>query len=162
MSYANLMGITTTTCELFCALTPRNVVQRVAQLLSDEGVEHTIRDLSIASTSTPFAVFGFHSRMYTRKNWVGINPFVSISAVVVDSKNFDDGGSRVSIGVNRTRAVLWCLAYVAVGVVAAASLMPMPHRLIFLIGWSLAMWLVNVNLFGGYLIQSEIRRALRT
>ena len=41
------------------------------------------------------------------------------------------------------------------------SLMPMPHAAIFLVGWSLAAWLVNVNFFGGYLIQSEIRKSLR-
>lgn len=162
MRYANLMGIRKTTYELFCALTPRDVLRRVAQLLTDEGVVYTICDLSIASTSTPFAVVALQSRMYTRKNWVGINPFVSISGVVVDSDNAYRGGSRVTIEVNRTRAVLWCFAYVAFGVVAAASLMPMPYWVIFLIGWSLVMWVVNVNFFGGYLIQSEIRNALRT
>jgi hypothetical protein len=155
------LGITKTTYELFCALTPGDVLQRVAQLLRDEGVEYTIRDLSIASTSTPFAVFGFQSRMHTRKNWVGINPFVCISAVVVDSKNSDGGGSRVTIGVNRTRAVLWCCAYIAFGAMVALTL-PLPHGAIFLVAWSLAAWLVNVSFFGGHLIQSEIRKVLRS
>lgn len=155
------MGITKTTYELSCALTPRDVLQRTAQLLTDEGVEYTIRELSIASTSTPFVVFGFQSRMYTRKNWVGINPFACISAVVVDTDNPDGAGSRVRIGVNRARAILWSVSYVAFGAIAAVSLMPMPHAAIFLVGWSLAAWLVNVNFFGGYLIQSEISKSLR-
>lgn len=94
MRYSNLVGITKTTYELSCALTPRDVLQRTAKLLTDEGVEYTIRELSIASTSTPFVVFGFQSRMYTGKNWVGVNPFACISAVVVDTDNPDGAGSN--------------------------------------------------------------------
>lgn len=77
------------TYELVCQLPAHGAAERIEGLLSKEGVRYTAADLSISSVSTPIAVFGIQPRLYSRRNWVGLNPFAFVSGVNLQFK--EDG-----------------------------------------------------------------------
>jgi hypothetical protein len=148
------------TYELICRLAPQAASDRIGALLSHEGVRFKASNLFIASTNTPIAVLGVQSKLYTRKNWVGINPFAFISSVDVNCEPADGNTTKVTISVNRRRALLFFAFWVACGYLVARA-MPQPSGVILLASISAVAWLGVVSFLGGYLVKKEIDNELR-
>lgn len=145
--------------DVRCSLAPQAASDRVAELLAHEGVKFERNGFSIASTSTPIAVLGIDQRMYTRRNWVGINPFAYVSGVVVSCEPADGSKTKVAIQVNRRRAILWFVFWLACASLVGRA-MPEPGGVILFAGVAVAAWFGVVSFLGGYLVKTEIGKAL--
>ncbi len=149
------------TYELFYRLSPKVASERIERLLSEEGVEYATADLSVASTKTPIVLLSIQPRLYTRRNWVGVNPFVFVTAVAARCEPSEGGVTRVTIRVNRRRAFLMVAFWAACSFLAALAI-PEPRRAILILGVSCAAWLGIASFLGGYLIRNEIDDCLRS
>jgi hypothetical protein len=88
-------------------LSAKQAVERVKDLLKREGVQHRTEGLSIVSISTPIAVLSFQRVLYSKRNWVGLNPFTFISGVDVRCRPDKSGLTEVTVQVNRFRTFLY-------------------------------------------------------
>ena len=134
--------------------------ERIAGLLSKEGVEYRAADLSITSVKIPVAVVGIQPGLYSHNNWVGLNPFNFVSGIEVQCEQIDSGLTKVMLRVNRLRTFLWVAFWIACSSLAAQR-MPKPGGAILVIGVACAAWLGLASFLGGYLIKKEISDHLR-
>jgi hypothetical protein len=147
------------TYEFICQLPAHTASERIERLLSKEGVKYTATDLAITSVRTPIVVLGIQPKLYSRSNWVGLNPFVFVSGVDLRFKEDEDGLTRVTVRVNRLRGILWVAFWITCGSFAALA-MPEPGGALFFIGFACAVSLGMVSFLGGYLIKKEIADCL--
>ena len=148
------------TYEFVCQLPAQEASERIAGLLSKEGVEYKAKGLSITSTRTPFVLLSIQPKLYSRSNWVGLNPFVYISGVEVLLKLVDNGTTIVTVRVNRLRGLLFAALGITAGCLAALA-MPEPAGLLFFVGFACTTWFGIVSFLSGYLIKKEISDHLR-
>ncbi len=149
------------TYEFVCPLPARAASERIESLLAREGVEYRTGTLSIVSIRTPLDVLGIQPRLYSRSNWVGLNPFAFVSGVDAKFEELDGPSTRVTVRVNRRRALLWVAFWVACSLLAARK-MPEPGGVIFLVGAACAAWVANVSFLAGHLMRKEIGDRLKT
>jgi hypothetical protein len=143
------------TYDLSCHLPAETAWCRIKGLLSTEGVRYTTTNLAITSVKTPWVVLGIQPELYSRRNWVGLNPFVFVSGIDVRFVPNDSGQSTVTVRVNRLRGILWVAAWMVCASFASRP-MPAPTSAIVFVGVAVAAWLVIVPFLGGYLIKKEI------
>jgi hypothetical protein len=140
---------------------PASALERVAHLLSSEGVSWTRSDeVTLRSTRMPIALHTLQSVLYSRKNWFGMNPFTYVSGVQIRCEPEGIDTTTVSIDIDRSRGFFWVVFWIAccaVGVPAA----PQPAGALLLLVGSGVLWLFVLSFVGGYLIKEEIRGALR-
>ncbi len=148
------------TYELICRLPAQVASEQIEVLLSKEGVRYRTADLCVTSVRTPIAVLSIQPKLYSHSNWVGINPFVYISGVVVRLVPVDDCITKITIRVNRLRAILFAALGIAIGFLAARA-MPEPLGTLFFLGFACVTWLGMVSFFGGYLVKKEISDRLK-
>lgn len=148
-------SVTNKTINLASQLPAVTALERVKALLSAEGVDYTVAELSVASTRTPIAVLGIQPRFYSRRNWVGLNPFAFVTDVHIRCEQEADRTSRVTIRVSRRRAILWAAFWTTAGSLAAQRL---PALAVMGVATAVACgaWLVFVSFLGGYLVKREI------
>lgn len=147
--------------EITCSLAPQAASARIESLLAHEGVKFNAADLRITSTSTPIVVLGVQPKLYTRRNWVGLNPFAFITGVDVRCEpSSDAAATKVNVRVNRRRSILWATFWAVCGYLASRS-MPQPAGVILCVGVILAAWFGIVAFLGGYLVKKEIVDGLR-
>jgi|GEM_PF-2281962 len=148
------------TYKLVCRLPAQAALERIETLLSKEGVEYRAANLAVTSIRTPIAVLGIQPKLYSRSNWVGINPFTFVSGVDVRCEQADGGLTKVTVRVDRLRAFLWAAFSVACSFLAAVA-MPEPAGVLFFVGFACATWFGIVSFLGGYLIKKEISERLK-
>lgn len=107
------------TYELTCQLPAQTALERIEVMLSKEGVKYTATNLAITSTRTPIVVVGIQPKLYSHRNWVGLNPFVFVSGVDLRFKQDENGLTRVTVRVNRLRGLLWVAFWITCGFLAA-------------------------------------------
>jgi hypothetical protein len=147
--------------EITCPLAPQTASARIESLLAHEGVKFNAADLRITSTSTPIVVLGVQPKLYTRRNWVGLNPFAFITGVDVRCEpSADAAATKINVRVNRRRSILWAAFWAVCGYLAGRA-MPQPAGVILCIGVILAAWFGIVAFLGGYLVKKEIVDGLR-
>ena len=149
------------TYEFVCDLPAEVASKRVQSLLAKEGVEYRESDLSVVSTSTPIAVLGIQRRMYSRSNWVGLNPFVFLTAVNIRFCRRGGGVTNVIVHVNRSRALLIAGFWITLGIMVGIAIPEQPGGAIFAFGVSCAAWLGNFSFLTGYLVKKEIGDCLK-
>lgn len=135
-------------------------LNRVAILLIREGVTIQKQSHSIKSIRTPVVFLGFDRRLYTKGNWVGINPFVFISGVEVKCSETTQGGTEIDIVVDQRRtSLIYFLALINVFVVA--SVLP-NHELgilLFVVAGA-ALFFLLFKLIGYQLVTHQIRNEI--
>ena len=95
------------------ALPPDDALSRLAQLLEIEGVKVNREGGGVRSLRTPMPLLNVDSRLYSRRNWVGINPFVLLTAIEIRA-TASDGGTLLNVSVDRRRIVLLLVLEAAV------------------------------------------------
>lgn len=143
------------TYELICQLPAQTALERIEHLLSKEGVKYTSSNLAITSVRTPIVVLGIQPELYSRSNWVGLNPFAFVSGIDLRFKDDGNGLTRVTVRVNRLRGLLWVAFWITCGGLATLA-MPEPGGLTLFIGIACAAWFGIVSFLGGSLIEKEI------
>ena len=144
------------TYELTSRLPAVTAMQRVEDLFAKEGVEWRRGDLSITSVKTPIDILGIQSRLYSKKNWVGLNPFVFVSSVDVRCEPGEGDIVRINVRIDQFRTLMWVAIWVTCSGLAASA-MPEPVGAILLIAVTLTIaWLALVRFLGGFLIKKEI------
>jgi hypothetical protein len=146
-----------TNYQFLCPLTAEDASKRIEDLLLKEGIKYRAANLRVTSTSTPIALFGFQPVLYSRRNWVGLNPFVFVSGVDVRCWPNKDGSSRITVQVDRRRAVLmWAVFWILCAFPVAGALPRLVGAAFFVFATG-AVWLIHVSFLGGYLVKKEIR-----
>jgi len=153
------MTLTSPMIELVSDLSQAEISRRIASLLSAEGVDFTATDSGISSTSTPLALLGFQREMYSRSNWLGLNPFAHVTAINVSWRTVDAKRVAVCVRINRTRAVAFAGIAMVLGLVMVAPMLPTLGAVLLAIAVGLFAW-GEIDILGKRLIISEIGRAL--
>jgi hypothetical protein len=148
------------TYELVCQLPALAVLERIEGLLSKEGVKYRAANLSVTSIRTPITVLGIQPKLYSRSNWVGLNPFTFVSGVEVRCEPSDNGFTKVTLRINRLRAFLWVAFWAACSFLAARGL-PEPAGALFFITFFGVAWFGIVSFLGQYLVKKEISDCLK-
>ena len=143
--------------EISSPLEPRAVSERIERLLSHEGVQYVANNLRVTSTSTPIILLNFQSQLYTRKNWVGVNPFAFVTGVNVQCESTGSAGTRIIVRINRRRAILNVVFWGVIGCLMARA-MSEPTAAIFVGAMVCISWFANVSFFAGYLLKKEIMK----
>lgn len=139
------------------ALDADDAIGRITHLLQAEGVEARRDQDTVRSLRTPMPFLNIDFRLYSRRNWVGINPFALLTAIVITA-SAGESGTTLEISIDRRRMFL-LLAIEALVVLTIAFSAPVVPTLI-----------VAVILFGACgallrlastLTRSEIERQLQ-
>ncbi len=162
MTYANhdQTRMMNKTYNLICQVHASVALERIEVLLSKEGVKYKVDNLSLASSRTPFIIFGIQSRLYSHSNWVGVNPFIFISFITVRCKSGDNGFTDVAIQINRLRALIWVAFWIWCGFLVAYA-MPEPVSILFFMIFAIVVWISIVYFFAAHLVKEEINDCLK-
>jgi len=87
------------------ALPPEDAIRRLAQLLETEGVKVNREQSGVRSLRTPIPLISVDPRLYSRRNWVGINPFALLTAIEMRA-TASSGGTVVDVSIDRRRIML--------------------------------------------------------
>ncbi len=134
-------------------------MRRIGALFAQERVEYRSAGLSIFSTRTPIALLSFDPKLYSRANWVGLNPFTFVSGIDVRCESGTNGVTKISVHIHQFRTVVWVLFWASCSGLAASA-MPLPGGVILFVGVTLAAWF-GLRFLGGSLIRNEIRDCLK-
>ena len=146
--------------ELKSRLAPREALSRIGNLLAEEGVKFKEEaELSLVSTATPIVILSIQTRLYSRKNWVGVNPFVFISAIRVDCKQDGGSGTTIELRINRRRALLLVVFWAICAALVVDA--PGPDGALIFASVTIVAWLFYFFFVGGPLVKREIRNAVR-
>jgi len=154
------MGVTHRTYFLASPLEPSEILRRAGALLSSEGVTFTSTPLGIVATRTPFVVLGVDPRLYTRKNWLGINPFTHVSGLDVTCERVDRT-TNVIVRIDRTRALLFGAFWAACAFMAALASQNVGAVLLVVAIFVGLAWF-RIAIIGGSLIARELEASLAT
>src|SRR6266403_4537456 len=124
------MSLKTLTYVLESRHAPRDTRDRLAALLAAERVRYVVTDEGVHSTKTPLGL-NFQSLWYTRKSWVGLNPFAHVTGVAFDCTGAAGGPTQVTVRVDRTRALYLVSPYLSAYFLT--PLVPLPAVAFFLI-----------------------------
>jgi hypothetical protein len=146
--------------ELAARLPAAKAMQRMEGLFTEEGVQFTRTDTSITSLKTPIGLGRLDARNYSKRNWVGLNPFTFVSGVTVRCEPGAGDVRRISLEIDQFRAYVW-FAFWAACSLAPATVMPrLEVAILFILGVTVAAWLLIVRFLGGFLIKEEILDSL--
>jgi hypothetical protein len=148
------------TYTLSSQLSPEDAIARVGELLAAERVRYRIEGLSIFSTSTPIALLSFQRVLYSKRNWVGVNPFAYISAVNVECWSGDGGLTEVLVRIDRFRTYVY-LAFSVCSFGGSVGMPTLAYAVVFVAAGFAAAWFYLVSFLGGYLLKKEIRDCVK-
>ena len=147
------------TYELTSRLSAAVVIQRMEDLCTKESVQFRTRDFSISSVKTPIAT-GMQSKLYGRRNWVGLNPFAFVSGVEVRCEPGEGGLVRISIHIDQFRTFVGVALSAASSGFAALAMPKLGWAILFIAAVTLGAWFTSVRFLGGFLIKKEIHDCL--
>lgn len=120
-------GMRRKTFAVTTALPPGDALGRLVQLLETEGVKVGREGNTVRSLRTPIPLLNVDPRLYSRRNWVGINPFVLLTAIEMTT-TASSSGTLINVSIDRRRVVL-LLVLEALVVFSIAVRAPLPATL---------------------------------
>jgi len=138
-------------------LSESEAFERIGALLEHESVEFRREGRALVSTFIPFVVANFDSRLYTRRNRIGVNPFIAFDKLRVEVTG-RESGSLVEINLGWERIIvtlsiiIGCIAMIAFFV----PYVVLSVLVVLVIGGAAASITLGMNL----LVRNEIRRAI--
>jgi len=148
------------TYELTSRLSMATVMQRMEDLFRGEGVQFTRGDTSIASIKTPISLGRLDARDYSKRNWVGLNPFTFVSGVSVRCESGTGDVRRINVDIDQFRAYVWFAFWAACSLPVATAMSKPESAILLIVGVTVVAWFLIVRFFGGYLIKKEILDSL--
>lgn len=136
-------------------------LEKLRELFDYESIKFESNTTSIKSQRMPFPIGSFDFRIYSRKNWIGINPFVFVSGIEINVDADNDQKSKLRIEINRNRAILVYLFVIVLFLMATANLPNPSWAMIFFCGLSIISGLIIFGLFTNRFIRKEINRVIR-
>jgi hypothetical protein len=125
-------------------LTVDDTLGRLTRLFEAGGVTLTRDNNALRSVRTPVPLVNVDPRLYSRRNWVGINPFALVTSVEA-SMTASGGGTLIDVSIDRRRLVL-LLVFEVLIVLSIATRAPveatiaitliMPGLCLLLLRWS--------------------------
>ena len=150
------MALTTLHYSIDAPLSSVEALDRVAGLLTAERVSYTRTEQGLQSTRTPLGLT-FQGVWYSRRNWVGLNPFAHVTAVNVSCPGAGTSAGLVTVRVDRTRALQMASPYL-LGYVLA-PLVPLPAAIFAIAACTGLIWF-TVSYVAGHLLEHELSEAL--
>ena len=144
------------TLRLCSKLSIGDTIRRIADLLAHEHVNFNTSPNSIRSTHVPFPIVNFDKRMYTRKNWVGLNPFIFISTIEIFFKELNTKETGVDICIDQQRAIIIYLCLLCLILLVALAIPILWGGISFFFFIAIVTRLFIFNLCIRKLIKSEI------
>jgi hypothetical protein len=138
---------------------PGTVLETVSSLLSKRSVQHSIGANNITSTRVPLPIVGWDKRLYSRDNFVGVNPFVFIDRIELNVERQSAGETIVDVLLVQWRSFvpLAFLLIMSFGVwLSEDSLAMKAVSLLAALGW----YVFAFHLVIGNLLLDEIKKAL--
>jgi len=145
--------------RLKTGLAAGEALARVARLLEAEAVQARREGETIWSVRTPDPLATWDRRGYSRRNWVGINPFSLITGIKVSCAKDLEGNTVLDVVVDTLRTVLWLGFAAALALIVWIWLPPsvaLPFTIV-LLGFGVLQWAMSLSL-----VWSEIERELRS
>lgn len=105
-----------------------DALRRLIRLLETEGVKVDRQESEIRSLSTPIPLLNLDPRLYSKRNWVGINPFALLTSVEMKATT-GSSGTVINVSIDRRRIVM-LLALEAIVVLSIALKAPLLPTLI--------------------------------
>ena len=143
--------------SLVADLPIEEVIGRLTGLFEAGGASVIREDNCVRSVHTPVPLLNVDPRLYSRRNWVGINPFALVTGVEAAAAP-GDKGTQVNVRVDRRRMLLLLAFEVALIFVIAidAPLLVVLAVSVFVLSLSglLLRWSYT-------LLRSEIQQALQ-
>jgi hypothetical protein len=138
------------------SLPAEEALGRLVQLFEAGSVVAEREGLSVRSVDIPLPLLNFDRRLYSRRNWVGINPFMLASEVEATAAPANGGGTLVVVNVDRLR-LLGQLAIAVAVVLSIVVVAPLPGlaAAVFALGLCLLQFRWSHTL-----LRSEMKQAL--
>ncbi len=95
--------------RLYSKLSIIDTIKRIADLLVCEHVSFYADQNSIKSNHVPFPIVSIDKRMFTRKNWVGLNPFIYTSSIEMFFTELSARERQIDVSVDQHRAIVMYL-----------------------------------------------------
>jgi hypothetical protein len=144
------------TYTLSSRLSPEEAIARVGKLLAAERVKYRIEGLSVFTTRTPIALLSFQRVLYSKRNWVGLNPFVFVTSVSIECQPGSSGRTRILVRIDRFRTFMYLAVWVCSCGEASVGMPTLAYAILFIAVGFAAAWFGFVSFLGGYLIKKEI------
>jgi len=150
------MRLTTRRYSIRSSLSPVEALSRLAGLLTAERVSYRRTEQGLQSTRTPFGLT-FQGIWFSRRNWVGLNPFAFVTAVSISCSGANTSSGTATVRVDRTRALGLASPYL-VGFVLA-PVVPLPAAIIVIAACIGLIWFI-VSYVAGHLLERELSEVL--
>lgn len=141
-------------------LSENDAQQQIIKLFDSESVKYQVVNNEIRSLKTPVTLLSVDPRMYTRRNWVGINPFVFISGINVTLNGGSSKGTVIDVNINQTRGVI---IYLLILLCLASIMFAIPNLLtgiaILVFGLFIS-YLIIFPFFIGSVLKNEIKTGI--
>jgi hypothetical protein len=113
------------------------------------------------SEHIPMPIINVDTRLYSRKNIIGINPFVYLSSFRASFVNDSDNECTVTVNVNYERSVFLFVLYAAVATFVLIAL-PLYTAIAWYLLIVVLIYMFFFRLTVGYLIKYEITAAIKS
>lgn len=116
-------------------LAAEDALGRLTRLFEAGGVTVARQDNGLRSARTPVPLLNVDPRLYSRRNWVGINPFALVTSVEAITRAVS-GGTVIDVSIDRRRMVMLLIFEVVLVLVIAtrAPWGPTIGAAVFLLG----------------------------
>lgn len=96
-----------------------SVLRRIEDLFNYESLKFLSDSNSIRSVKIPMPIVSFDRRFYSKKNYIGINPFIFISSIEINFKKPSTEKVIVDINIDQSRAfIIYLIVLLLTGMVA--------------------------------------------
>jgi hypothetical protein len=100
------------TFTLNTVLSTSDAIMRISNLLTSEHVNFQADLNSIRSKEIPLPFWNFDKRLYTKRNWIGINPFIFASGVNFLIKESHFQQTQIDITIYQRRAIFMYVLFI--------------------------------------------------
>jgi hypothetical protein len=121
-------------------------------------VEHRVEGNCITSTDIPIPLLNWDKRLYSRDNFVGVNPFIFIDRLTVEVK--PETGSKTQLYITASQGRAYIPLVFIISLAVSISMIDTFARWILLI-IAILYYLFAFRIVVGSLLLREIQRALQ-
>ncbi|HXX36088.1 MAG TPA: hypothetical protein VEM15_16580 [Thermodesulfobacteriota bacterium] len=100
------------TFTLNTGLSANDAMIRISNFLTSEHVDFQADLNSVKAEGIPIPLFSFDKRLYTKRNWVGINPFIFVSGVNFLIKESHSKQIQIDVNIRQGRAIFMYVFFV--------------------------------------------------